>query len=145
MRPIDVDVTDENKLKMHDSFIQVHTHTHTHIRAQAIVYEYMVFSDVLCIHSESTGRDFRWGTWLPTLQHTMAGVGFVATETISFLATFTSSVADSKITSNDGIPRVEGEESQQSVGRGFCSVRKHTGKIENDDEVNKSDSYSAAV
>lgn len=74
----------------------------------------------------------------------MAGVGFVTTETISFLATFISSLADSKITSNGGILGVEGEEnvSKQSVGKGFCNLKKHTGKKENNDEVNKSLSFS---
>lgn len=47
------------------------------------------------------------GDGLPTSLHTMAGVVFVTKETIRFLATFLSSLADSKIKSNDGIPAVE--------------------------------------
>ena len=55
---------------------------------------------------ERCWRDCRWGTWLPTSLHTMAGAVFVTTETIRFLATFLSFLAASKIKSNDGIPAV---------------------------------------
>lgn len=47
------------------------------------------------------------GEGLDFLLHTMAGVVFVTTETIRFLATFLSSPGDSKIKSNDGIPAVD--------------------------------------
>lgn len=78
----------------------------------------------------------------------MAGAGFVATETISFLATFISSLADSKITSNDGIPGVQGQEEnvrKQSVAKGFCSMKKHTGKREHKDDYSCSTLFLFSV
>lgn len=52
-------------------------------------------SRVLFVHFES--RDFRRGTWLPTPPQTMTGLQLVTTETISFLATFISSPAESHL------------------------------------------------
>lgn len=69
----------------------------------------------------------------------MEGVVFVTTETIRFLATFLSSLVDSKIISNDGIPAVDWKKNvcEQSAGKSFGSVKKHTGERENNDEVQK--------
>lgn len=73
----------------------------------------------------------------------MARVVFVTTETIRILAT--SSLADSKIKSNDGILAAEWKKNarEQSGGRGFGGVKKHTGERGNNDEVQQTFSLSA--
>lgn len=83
-------------------------------------------------------RDCRWGTWLPTSLRTMAGVVFVTTETIRFLATFLSFLSASKIKSNVGIPAVgwKGECLRAKCRQRLCRCEKaHRWEGGNNDEV----------
>lgn len=96
--------------------IKAHTHTHTHQSTSFVCWEHGVLRCALFPVLKAVAEIV--GEGLDLLLHTMAGVVFVTTETIRFLATFPSSPADSKIKSNDGIPAVDWKKNvcEQSAG-----------------------------